>query len=104
MKRRRPTADQRSKATIRRIPIRVLMVLAIVCTPVGLILAACVGREAWKAARKVEAKGVVVDARVTHQPFTMSRRTGSWHKEWQVEYDTGGGKVRRWFPVRNYRT
>ena len=103
MKRSKLSRDRHS-TTAGRLPIRILLVLALVGVPVGLALATVVGREAWKAVRKVEAKGVVMDARVVHQPQLSTRRTGTWLKEWQVEYDTGSGKVRRWFPVRHYRT
>jgi hypothetical protein len=82
----------------------VLLVLALVCAPVGLILLATTSRTAWAESRKVETRGAVVDARVVLDPHPPARRAGPWLKEWEVEFDAGAGPVRRWFPVRHYRT
>lgn len=85
------------------IPTNVLVVFALVLTPLGFILATTCGSSAWIDARKIEAPGVVVEARVVETVKPPARAHGHWLKERLIEFDAPDGPHRKWFWAGWYR-
>lgn len=86
------------------LPTRVLVVFALVFPAVGGTLAAVGVTETWAAARKVEARGAVAEARVVYDDHPPPRSKGPWVKEWLAEYETADGPRRRWVPAGRFGT
>lgn len=86
------------------IPLRVLLIFAFILAPMGVPLTVACAIGTWQAAHKVEARGVVVEARVVHDDHPPPRSKGSWVKEWLAEYETADGPRRRWLRVARFST
>src|SRR5262245_30846215 len=96
--------DQSNAKGSHAVPTRVLLLFAIVLTPVGMALSTRLGYEVYADSKKIQAEGVVRDARVFVDEHRPARSRGPWLKEWLVEYGAADGPSREWFRVGRYRS
>src|SRR5262249_10446694 len=96
--------DQSKSKRVGFPPKRVLLVFAVVFTPVGLGLSTRLGYDVCVDLKKIQVQGVVRDVRVFVDDHRPLKSGGRWLNEWLVEYATVGGPSRRWFSVCWYRT
>lgn len=86
----------------RPMPRGVLILFALVFTPVGLGLAGWCWYGAYVDARKSERPGRIVEARVVHDENPPPKSVGRWLREWRIAYEGPNGPASEWFRGGRY--